>query len=214
MEVNNAVAKTLESRDELEARWLKHTEEGHAAHDDKRYAFAELKFMAALQAAEKLTEGMKAATYANVDDNSSAELKQGRLDMERFTKSLNNLAAVYQLQGKYQLAETCYERCLDIKLDLYGEEHLDTAVNLHNLATLHCAKRRWEKADILYKRALEIREKILGTEDKQLVHLLKNYAVMLRKVEREEEATKMEERAQAIESKSANESKHAQTEKK
>jgi tetratricopeptide (TPR) repeat protein len=120
-------------------------------------------------------------------------------DLERLTRGLNNLAALYQLQGKYQMAEEMYERCLDIKLDLFGELHLDTAVNLHNLATLHCAKRRFEKAEILFKRALEIREKLLHANSPEIISLLKNYAVMLTKVHREDEAKEMEERVKTLE---------------
>ncbi|MFA6556840.1 MAG: tetratricopeptide repeat protein, partial [Candidatus Obscuribacterales bacterium] len=88
---------------------------------------------------------------------------------------------------------------LDIKLALYGEEHLETAINLHNLAVLNCAKKKWEKAEILFKRALEIREKLLSDTDKELVPILKNYGIMLRKTLREDDAKAVEARMAAIE---------------
>ncbi|MBI5173439.1 MAG: tetratricopeptide repeat protein [Candidatus Obscuribacter sp.] len=191
---------TLDKRLELEAAWLKYTEEGHKAHADRRYAFGEIKFIAALKAAEALAEGLHSSQVVSALNPADPEEKaRQRQDLERLSKGLNNLAALYQLQGKYQMAEELYERCLDLKLDLYGEEHLDTAVNLHNLATLHCAKRRFEKAEILFKRALEIREKLLGHDDEQLLPILKNYAALLRKLEREEEAVRLEERIATLE---------------
>ena len=199
MEANPAT--TLEKRSELEATWLKYTQEGHKAHEDRRYAFGELKFLSALKAAESLAEGLRSADFAHVDAESNAEKLQGFADLERLARALNNVAALYQLQGKYEMAEAAYERSLDIKLDLYGADHLETAVNLHNLATLHCAKRRYEKAEILYKRVLEVRENLLGEDDVQLVAVLKNYAAMLKKVHRDEEALALEERACAIEKK-------------
>lgn len=190
------------SREELLATWQKYSDEGHKAHQDRRYAFAELKFINALKAAEALAEGLKSSEVTSslakeklTPDEQARQLE----DLERLTRGLNNLAALYQLQGKYQMAEEMYERCLDIKLDLFGEQHLDTAVNLHNLATLHCAKRRFEKAEILFKRALEVREKLLPASSPEIISLLKNYAVMLTKVHREDEAREMEERIKALE---------------
>lgn len=172
------------------ANWRTLTDEGFTAFEKRRYSQSEVKFQEALKLAESLSHGKEAR---NVKDDSDRE------DVERLTKSLNNLAALYHLQGKYEMAEAMYERCLDLKLDLHGEDHLEVAVNLHNLAALSCAKLRWEKAEILYIRALEIREKHLGKEHRDLVPILKNYAIMLRKVRREDEALAMEERKKTIE---------------
>ncbi len=200
METDKA-PQTKPSREELLATWQKYSEEGHKAHQDRRYAFAELKFINALKAAEALADGLKSSEVTGAAKEKLTPAEQaGQLeDLERLTRGLNNLAALYQLQGKYQMAEEMYERCLDIKLDLFGELHLDTAVNLHNLATLHCAKRRFEKAEILFKRALEIREKLLPANSPEIISLLKNYAVMLSKVHREDEAKEMEERIKTLE---------------
>lgn len=193
MDSKMSSSTTLPERQELKDSWFKYSDEGHKAFESKRYAFSEIKFLAALKAAETLAEGLKSGEMAKLAKDS-----EQREDLERLSKTLNNLAAIYHLQGKYQLAEEAHERCLDVRLDLFGEEHLDTAVTLFNLAVLHCAKRRWEKAEILYKRVLEIREKLLGKNDSQLVPVLKNYAVMLQKVERMDEATALEARAKEI----------------
>ncbi len=173
-----------------EAEWKRLVEEGNAAFQIERYAVSETTFVKALELAEKLFDDSK-ETQSGSD---SAECPKVRL-----TKSLNNLAALYHVQGKYGLAEQLYERCLDLKLELYGEEHLETAVNLHNLAVLYSAKRTYLKAELLYKRALEIRDKLLGQSHPDLIPVLRNYALLLKKTKRMEESRMLEERASAIE---------------
>jgi tetratricopeptide (TPR) repeat protein len=184
-----------------ETEWKTLVEEGNESFSIERYSVAEIKFKEALELAEKLLEA-----ETNQDDKKSASQKSGdkaSLNLEaaqlRLTKSLNNLAALYHVQGKYGMAEELYEKCLDLKLNIYGEEHLEVAINLHNLAVLHSAKRTFLKAELLYKRALEIRENLLGAEHKDLVPVLRNYALLLTKNKRKEEGAVLQARAAAIE---------------
>ena len=207
-------------------KWQAVSEEAHSAFEVRRYTQAETRFLDALIIAEQLSGVVTAeakdqleqdiitsiATMAkNAVDTKPQSPTQflrpaykivdvGEEDLTRLAKSLNNLAALYHLQGKFFLAENLYDRCLDIKLALYGEEHLETAINLHNLDVLNCAKKKWENAEILFKRALDIREKLLSETDPELIPILKNYGIMLRKTLREEEAKAVEARMAAIES--------------
>ena len=204
MENNEGKAAATLDRDSEIASWQSLSQEGYTAFEKRRYSQAETKFQDALKFAENLTAGKTVPSYVgakNAPGNTTetADVEVDRADFERLTKTLNNLAALYQLQGKYEMAEAMYDRCLDLRLDLYGDDHLEVAINLHNLASLQCAKLRWEKAEILYKRALEIREKHLGKNHVELLPILKNYATMLRKVRREEEALALEERKKQIE---------------
>ena len=48
--------------------------------------------------------------------------------------SLNNLAELYERQGKYVEAEPLYVRALKIREEQLGGEHPDTAASLNNLA--------------------------------------------------------------------------------
>ncbi len=166
-----------------EAEWKHFLEEGSEYFNKERYSVAEVCFKNALTIAERMEQSSTDKDVAKA----------------RLTKSLNNLAALYHVQGKYGMAEELYERCLDLKLQMFGEEHLEVAVNLHNLAVLHSAKRAYLKAEILYKRALEIRSKLLGEDHAELVPILRNYALLLRKSNRKEESEKVNERASAIE---------------
>ena len=207
------------------AKWQTVSEEAHAAFEVRRYTQAETRFLDALILAEQLSGVVTAEAKEELDQNiitSIATMAKNAIDtkpqsptqflrpaykivdvseedLTRLAKSLNNLAALYHLQGKFFLAENLYDRCLDIKLALYGEEHLETAINLHNLAVLNCAKKKWEKAEILFKRALEIREKLLSENDPELIPILKNYGIMLRKTLREDDAKAVEARMVAIE---------------
>lgn len=182
----------MESNAELSAQiaeWNKLIEEGNSSYAAKHLADAEIKFADALKIAE--------AWAARADfDKLSAE-EQRDLN-QRLAKGLNNMAALFHSQGKYAMAEELYNRCLDLKIKLHGENHLDVAVNLHNLAALHSAKSRWIMAEPMYKRSLEIRESLLGPEHIDLVSILKNYALMLRRIKRDQEAERLEERATRI----------------
>ena len=51
--------------------------------------------------------------------------------------SLNNLAALYESQGRYAEAEPLYKRALAIREKALGPEHPDVATSLNNLAVLY-----------------------------------------------------------------------------
>ncbi len=174
------------------AEWQRIVQEGNDAYANRRYTEAELKFAAALRIAEKaaLPEEL-----AKVDAAEQAAINS------RLAKSLNNMAALYHTQGKYSMAEDLYKRCLELKQQIHGDEHIEVAINLHNLAVLYSAKRRFEQAEPLYKQSLDLRERLLGAEHPDLVTLLNNYALCLKRMERVEDAKAMEERAQKISSK-------------
>lgn len=179
-------------------QWPALVEEGNHAYSLQQYADAELKFAAALRLIEKWARPECMSQFS--------EQEQHEIN-EKLSKSLNNMAALYHTQGKYAMAKDLYERCLDLKFKLHGEDHLEVAVILHNLGALHCAKRQYGLAEPLYKRSLEIREKALGTDHPHLVTLLNNYALLLKRVNRPEEANALESRAKAILALSSQESR-------
>ncbi len=83
--------------------------------------------------------------------------------------SLNNLAVLYDNQGRYAEAEPLYERALAIQEEVLGAEHPDVAVSLNNLAALYYAQGRYAEAEPLYERALGVGEKVFGLIDEQEV---------------------------------------------
>lgn len=55
-----------------------------------------------------------------------------------------------------------HEHCLDIRLRLLGEKHIDTAQSLNNIAIVLLALQRAEDALATHNRCLAIRMDILG----------------------------------------------------
>ena len=162
--------------------WKKYMEAAGKAYQQARYAEAEQHLTAALKQAEKFGE-------------------QDR----RFATSLNNLALLYDAQGKYVEAEPLYKRSLAIYEKALGPEHPRVAGSLNYLAALYDSQGKYAEAEPLYKRSLAIVEKALGPDHPNVALMLKNYAVLLRKMDRDAEAKKMEARAQAIRARHAGE---------
>jgi tetratricopeptide (TPR) repeat protein len=182
-------ATELDLEKEL-ADWLSVSEQGHAAYGRRKLVPAELKFKEAVAIAEKLC---KEPTHKNDEE------LQGKLG-----KSLNNLGAVYHAQGKFGLAEEAYQKALDLKIQLFGEEHYETAFCFQNLAAVHSARAQFDKAEPLYLKAISIKEKTYGENSEELLTSLKNLLMLFQKMERKEEAEKLEARIKAIEPPPAN----------
>ena len=69
---------------------------------------------------------------------------------------MNNLAILYENQGRYNEAEPLSIRALNIFEEVPGEKsYLETVACLHNLAMLYDKQGRYTEAEPLYKRALE-----------------------------------------------------------
>ena len=94
--------------------WEEYTEAGLEAYEQARYDEAEESYLAALEEAEK---------FGDQDS--------------RLATVLNNLALLYQDQGKYAEAEPLYQRALPIREKALGPEHPDIATNLALLALLY-----------------------------------------------------------------------------
>jgi tetratricopeptide (TPR) repeat protein len=186
---DETTATELDLEKEL-AEWLSVSEQGHAAYGRRKLVPAELKFKDAVAILERVI-----AEPAYRDDG---ELK-GKLG-----KSLNNLGAVYHAQGKFGLAEEAYQKALDLKVQLFGAEHFETAPCYQNLAAVHSARAQYEKAEPLYLKAIAIKEKEYGKSSEELLTPLKNLLMLMQKMERTEEAAPIEERIKQIEPPPAN----------
>ena len=90
--------------------------------------------------------------------------------------SLNNLASLYQAQGKYAEAEPLSRRVLAISEKILGPDHPGVATSLNNLASLYQAQGKYAEAEPLSRRVLAIREKILGPDHPDVVTSLNTLA--------------------------------------
>ncbi len=77
---------------------------------------------------------LKGATAKRTLYVRSLELKERQLgaDHPNVATSLNNLASLYKLQGRYSEAEPLYVRGLGILFSVLGEEHPNTQVGWKN----------------------------------------------------------------------------------
>lgn len=158
--------------------WKRLIEEGMDSHSRGKMPEAEIKFLAALEEAEKF----------------------GEEDL-RLALTLNNLAAAFHEQGKYTMAEPHYKRALDIRVKIQGEEHPDIALNHHNLAVLYSARRMYPVAEKHYKIALEMKEHLFGADSAELLNTLQYYAQLMKVQNRLVERQLIEGRAKALSAK-------------
>jgi CHAT domain-containing protein/tetratricopeptide (TPR) repeat protein len=97
-------------------------------------------------------------------------------DHASVARTLNNLGALYQAQGRYAQAEPLYKRSLAIKEKALGPDHPDVALSLNNLAELYRAQGSYAEAEPAYKRSLVIWEKSVGPDHPHVAAFLNNLA--------------------------------------
>ena len=84
--------------------------------------------------------------------------------------SLNNLAVLYESQGRYGEAEPLFEQALQLRREVLGERHPDTLTSLNNLAALYESQGRYGEAEPLYEQALQLRREVLGEQPPRHPH--------------------------------------------
>ncbi|TRU55085.1 MAG: tetratricopeptide repeat protein [Microcystis aeruginosa Ma_QC_Ch_20071001_S25] len=93
--------------------------------------------------------------------------------------SLNNLAALYESQGRYPEAEPLYLEALDLRKQLLGDNHPHVALSLNNLAALYESQGRYPEAEPLYLEAINIATQVLGENHPHTQTVYQNYLRML-----------------------------------
>ncbi|MER2533398.1 MAG: CHAT domain-containing tetratricopeptide repeat protein [Candidatus Competibacter sp.] len=111
--------------------------------------------------------------------------------------SVNNLAGLYQVQGRYGEAEPLYWRALAASEKVLGPEHPATLRSVNNLAALYKSQGRYGEAEPLYWRALMGWEKVLGPEHPDTLISVNNLAVLYKSQGRYGEAEPLRRRALA-----------------
>ena len=76
--------------------------------------------------------------------------------------SLNNLAGLYDSQGRYGEAEPLFEQALELRRQTLGPTHPSTLTSLNNLALLYSRQGRYGEAEPLYEEAWSSARQVLG----------------------------------------------------
>jgi tetratricopeptide (TPR) repeat protein/transcriptional regulator with XRE-family HTH domain len=101
-------------------------------------------------------------------------------------------------RAQYSQAETLLRKALDIRTQLLGSVHPDTAECLNNLAMLYWNQGRYAEAEPLFLRALTIWEQQLGAEHRYISICLNNLALLYFEQGRYSKAEPLYRRALAI----------------
>jgi CHAT domain-containing protein/tetratricopeptide (TPR) repeat protein len=113
--------------------------------------------------------------------------------------SLNNLAMLYQGQGKLAAAEPLYQQALAMRKRLYPSDHPSVALSLNNLAMLYQGQGKLVEAEPLYQQALAMRKRLFPTDHPDVAQSLNNLAVLLAATDRYCEALERMKEAAGIE---------------
>ncbi len=126
-----------------------------------------------------------------------SEREQGAEHPETAT-ILDNMAILYQAQGKYAEAESLFQRALAIYEQHLGAENPYTAASLNFLGLLYTRLGRYAEAEPLCQRALAIYEQHLGAEHPETATILNNLANVYTGQGKYAEAEPLYQRALAI----------------
>jgi tetratricopeptide (TPR) repeat protein len=135
---------------------------------------------------------------ALIQQSLSIEQKSLGNEHPNVATSLNNLALLYNNQGRYEKAEPLFQQALSIQQKVLGEEHPDVATSLYNLGSLYHDQGKYDQAETLYQQALVIRQKAFGKEHPAVASSLNNLALLYRNQGRYDQAEPLFQQALII----------------
>ncbi len=94
----------------------------------------------------------------------------------------NNYGNLLNAQGRYQEAEKVHRQALELRIDMFGPEHLDVSGSYNNLAIIADHLGRTEEARDLQLKSLKIKEKVLGPNAAAVAGTLVNLSTLERDV--------------------------------
>jgi transcriptional regulator with XRE-family HTH domain len=100
----------------------------------------------------------------------------GRRDAPRTAELCRAAGVTLQLAGDVGPATGWLERALEIREEMLGPDHPDTATSLNDLALVLRARGEWNRASDLLERALAIRERVLGHDHPDTITIRGNLA--------------------------------------
>ncbi|BAY87710.1 hypothetical protein NIES267_72340 (plasmid) [Calothrix parasitica NIES-267] len=101
---------------------------------------------------------------------------------------MNNLATVYSSLGRYSDAEEICLKVLEIRKNIFGEEHPDITNSYNNLAEIYLSQGKYIEAEKYYDLALSLRKQLLGENHPDVAFSLNNLSTLYAAIKRYEEA--------------------------
>lgn len=150
-------------------------------HDAGQYA-------AATEVAE---EALKAASQMYGPDHTQTAI------------SMNNLAAIYQGQGRLPEAEELYKQAMTIWEKSVGKNSYEVASCMNNLADVYSAQQKYKDSENLFKSAFSILENLYGKEHPNLIAVMENMVDLYKKTGSAGKATILEEKVRLIKAKTS-----------
>jgi tetratricopeptide (TPR) repeat protein len=89
-----------------------------------------------------------------------------------------NLAALYDLEGKYAQAEGLDNQTLEMRRRVLGPEHPDTLKSMMHLGVVYFDEGKYPQAEALQSKTLEIKRRVLGAEHPDTVKSVYNLAIV------------------------------------
>ncbi|NEQ59034.1 MAG: tetratricopeptide repeat protein [Moorea sp. SIO4A1] len=108
---------------------------------------------------------------------SGREASAEELSLTEASQLNQQVEELYQ-QGKYSEAIPLAEKALEIRQEIWGEDHLDVATSLNNLALLYQSQGRYPEAEPLYRQALALTKKLFGQDHPDVATSLNNLAAL------------------------------------
>jgi tetratricopeptide (TPR) repeat protein len=124
----------------------------------------------------KSTNKQKELTLAQEYLKQAIVLQTKFQKLEALATSLNNLAVLYDNQGRYSEAEPLYLEALEMRRRLFTSDHPNIATSLNNLAYLYHNQGRYSEAEPLYLEALEMRKRLFIGDHSDVATSLNNLA--------------------------------------
>jgi len=113
----------------------------------------------------------------------------------KYSLLLNNLGRVYIFLYEFDKAEQLLNKALEIREEILGENHHDTATSYNDLANLYDFKGEYDKSEPLYTKALKIREELLGENHPDTAISYNNLALLYELIDEYDKSEPLYEKA-------------------
>ena len=93
---------------------------------------------------------------------------------EIVSDSLFNMACVYAKLGMFSESIDCYEKCLKIRIETYGDDNLLVAKTYNDMAIVYARSKKYDRALICFKEQLDVLKLIEPSDSEKIASALHN----------------------------------------